>query len=600
MQEAALFDLVAEGSQPGQRWRKRLPEGMAVVVGRTAPPFDTPWDSQVSRRHVEVIAHGDRVAVSRIAGATNPVFFQGEAEERFELQANQRFVIGKTTFTLLPNQAVATFEAPVPLHQRSFSDEYLHRVAYRDVRGRLEILSELPSLIAGAGTPLQLHDTLARMLLRGVLRAQSVGIVEVPASPGESIRILHWDSRRELAGGFQPSESLIRQAVNTGETVLHVWRGDGQGEVLYTIQQNADWAFVCPLRGHATGRQALYISGQSGSEVLLQDDPQLQDDMKFASIAGATYSSLCDLRQLEHRQASLRSFFSPVVIDALAGQDIGVVLEPRECRLSILFGDLRGFSGTSERLGGNLLELLGHVSRALGAMTRGILDHRGVVGDFHGDAVMGFWGWPIAQPDAPQRAVQAALSMARQFRDLAEDHGSDGTGPALPPGEFMTGIGISSGLAVAGKIGSADQVKVTAFGPVVNLAARLESLTRWFRVPILCDDATARALASGGGEGEAFRLRKLARILPVGLVNPVELWQVLPDRPPHIALTEADFEAWDQAMELLKSGDWEAAARAFQQLNPLDRPREYMLDYIRQHLGRPPDGWDGTIVARGK
>lgn len=612
-----MYDLVAEGPTPGDRWRKKVPEGVRLTVGRQSPPWDTPWDSQISRRHVELFLRGDRLEVERLASAANPVFYQGSGRDRFELGPNEKFVIGRTTFLLVPNQAMATQAVPQPIHMVSFSDDYLRQVNYRDVRGRLEILGELPSLIAGAGSNVQLHDTLARLVLRGVLRAQTVSIVSMAEPPGGRIDVVHWDTRKELTGGFQPSERLIRQAIASQQTVLHIWRETSASETLYTMQQNSDWAFVCPLTGTSTRGQALYISGQSLAPDALEKDGQLQDDMKFVQVVGATYSSLRDLRQLEQRQSSLRGFFSPIVVDALANQDIELVLEPRECELSILFCDLRGFSGTSERMSGNLLQLLERVSRALGVMTRNILDHRGVVGDFHGDAVMGFWGWPMQQADAGLRAARTALDIASQFRTLRlEEAAPTGAGIALeaatkterghgsPPGagweqDFMMGLGIASGTAVAGKIGSADQVKVTAFGPVVNLAARLESLTRQFRVPILCDEPTAKTLQREGPES-GYRVRQLCRMLPSGFARSVAVWQILPDAAPYNLLDSAVLQHWDEIMGLVSAGRWREAMAGLEDHPAIDRPREFVMEYIRSQNLVPPADWAGSIPQRNK
>ena len=85
----------------------------------------------------------------------------------------------------------------------------------------------------------------------------------------------------------------------------------------------------------------------------------------------------------------------------------------------MLFCDLRGFSLRSEKGAGDLLGLLRRVSTALGVMTHQILDHGGVVGDFHGDAAMGFWGWPIAQADAAAKAATAALEIRAEFTAAA-------------------------------------------------------------------------------------------------------------------------------------------------------------------------------------
>ena len=100
-------------------------------------------------------------------------------------------------------------------------------------------------------------------------------------------------------------------------------------------------------------------------------------------------------------------------------------------------------------------------------MTHHILANSGVVGDFHGDAAMGFWGWPISMGNSIQQVCQAALAIQSEFA-LASAQ------PDHPLADFRAGLGIASGSAVAGRIGTTDQVKVTVFGPVVNLASRLE------------------------------------------------------------------------------------------------------------------------------
>jgi adenylate cyclase len=232
------------------------------------------------------------------------------------------------------------------------------------------------------------------------------------------------------------------------------------------------------------------------------DAVELRDDIKFCELVAATVSSIRELRRLERQQAGLSQFFSPVVMEALATDDPQKVLVPREADVTVLFCDLRGFSRTSERNATDLMGLLERVSGALGVMTRQILEQGGVVGDFQGDAAMGFWGWPVAAGDAPERAVRAALSIQAQFAAAAKEQGH-------PLADFKVGIGIASGRAVAGKIGTADQAKVTVFGPVANLAARLESMTRSVHAPILrrhcsgCSQANDRSVsksaASGGG-----------------------------------------------------------------------------------------------------
>src|SRR6185437_1879212 len=128
--------------------------------------------------------------------------------------------------------------------------------------------------------------------------------------------------------------------------------------------------------------------------------PDMLADLKFTELVASILGALRQVRRLQRKQAVLSQFFSPVVIVSLADEDPEVVLAPRKTEVSVLFCDLRGFSLESEKHADDLMGLLERVSKALRVMTYHIMDSGGVVGDFQGDAAMGFWGWPLAQPDA--------------------------------------------------------------------------------------------------------------------------------------------------------------------------------------------------------
>src|SRR5262249_4665778 len=127
----------------------------------------------------------------------------------------------------------------------------------------------------------------------------------------------------------------------------------------------------------------------------------LEADVKFSELVAEIVSSVRRLRQLERQQSGLRQFFAPAVLAAV-GENLDTgLLAPREADVTILFCDLRGFSKHSETSRHDLLGLLDRVSQAMGIMTRHILAHGGGIGDFLGDAAMGFWGWPVASPHGP-------------------------------------------------------------------------------------------------------------------------------------------------------------------------------------------------------
>ena len=565
-------ELIAQGILPSHRWRHSLPLGQSIELGRATRTFSVPWDNRISRRHVQMTLHNGRVNVVKLDSAANPVFHNGAQEDVFWLNSGEHFVIGETTFTLTFDRAEATLDVPIPVSQQTFSHDFLERVKYRDADRRIEVLSRLLDLISSATEESELLTRIVNTLMEGIPGAASIGIVQCDqASEAEDIglNVLHWDRRGTGSGDFAPSARLISEADSTGETVLHIWhvsqRKADSEDAAYTFDYENDWAFCCPLENPATIGWAIYVAGANRPAVTsaARDPDQtrsfdsgsgamdLQGDIKFCELVGSTLKNLLRVKQLDRRQASFRGFFSPVVLHAIAQQDPEEVLAPRECDVSALFCDLRGFSQKSEQLAGDLSDLLKRVSDALGVMTHSILENGGVIGDFHGDAAMGFWGWPLEDQDAAAQAVRAATGIRNAFAEFADD-------PKHPLSDFQVGIGIATGRAVAGKIGSRDQVKVTAFGPVVNLASRLEGMTRWLGAEVLVDEVTARQavsrppMVSDDGVAE-FRL--LGNFQPYGLSNSLNVHGLVDET----SQSKDSCERYSNALQAFQAGDWPAA-----------------------------------------
>jgi adenylate cyclase len=317
----------------------------------------------------------------------------------------------------------------------------------------------------------------------------------------------------------------------------------------------------------------IYITGQipdpemTGSGKAIDISEQLQDDVKFAELVGTTIASLRQSRRLQRRQAAMRNFFAPVVMQALATGDSDQVLQPREADLTVMFCDLRGFSRRSEQDSQKLLQLLSDVSDALGVMTKHILGFDGVIGDFHGDAAMGFWGWPLAQQQSILHAARAAISIRSEY------HQSD-LG-------FRCGIGIAHGRAVAGQIGTKDQVKVTAFGPVVNLSSRLESMTKRFGAEIIIDSATREALLASEEAGETIRIRRLAKVRPAGFTTPFEIAELIPrSAEGQNQVSDSLIEDYEAALDLFSKDELDAALKQLRSLPTWDGPSQLLIKHI--------------------
>ena len=605
-----MADLIAQGADPQQRWRRSLPERQVIVLGR-AGPWAVAWDEHISRRHVELVYREGVLNVRRLPEGTNPIFFRGAAKDSFKLEAGEQFVIGQTRFLLAAERVRLSDKMPWPAHEQTFSADYLQQLRFRDAAGRIEVLSRVPELIHGAASDSELSMRLVNVLLAGMPCADAAALVAVDPNdlnesvPRPAVEVLHWDRRRVTGDDFRPSERLIVQSVRDGESILHSW-GDAGGEHEFTMADESDWAFCTPISGAGSRGWAIYVAGRGGAlesrpEIAPADAktadvrqfmPDLRDELKFVELVASILSALREVRQLQLRQAGLRQFFSPVVLEALVDQEPDQVLAPRQVDVAVLFCDLRGFSKKTEEASEDLLGLLQRVSKALGVTTRHILDQGGVVGDFQGDAVMGFWGWPLADPALVQKACSAALGIQAEFAAAAHR-------PEHPLADFQVGIGIATGPAVAGKIGTADQVKVTVFGPVVNLASRLEGLTKRMHSPILLDERTAEEIRRALPP-EAARLRRLAVVRPVGMDHSVEVSELLPPSGGDAGLTDEEIAEYEAALEAFRRGDWDDASLRLQRLPAADRAKDFLTGFIARHHRRPPPDWDGVITLNSK
>jgi adenylate cyclase len=595
-------DLIAQGPEPGDTWRRPLPAGQPLVLGRDAGAWDVPWERFLSRRHVELIWRDGRLEVRQLPAAGNPLFLRGREVTRCRLAPGEHFVLGTTSFRVADQAASPAAGAP-GLLEATVSAPDLQRLGFRDAPHRLDVLRRLPEVIAGAANDAELFPRLTSMLLAGIPRADVVALVSLAGPPDGAeapVDVLHWERRLATGGPFEPSQRLVREALDQRrQTVLHVWGGPGGAGLAaeLTPEGDYDWAYCSPVGGQPWLGWGLYVAGRFPADRVATlrgplESSDLADDLKFTELVGDVFSALRQVRSLQRKQASLSQFFSPAVLGTLVHGDPEVVLRPREADLTILFSDLRGFSRQAERHAEQLLALLNRVSQALGVMTQNILDQKGVIGDFHGDAAMGFWGWPMPQPDAVERACLAALSVRTFFEAI-------GRKPGHPLAGFEVGIGIASGRAVAGKIGTVNQVKVTVFGPVVNLASRLEGMTKILRVPILLDEVTA-GLLRGRGLWHLARWRRLARVRPYGLETPLTVTELLPPAGECPELTDAHLADYESALDAFLAGDWDTAYDLLRRMPPHDRAPDFLTGFIVKHDRQAPPGWDGVIELDSK
>lgn len=600
-----MADLVAQGVERRHRWRRPLPQdGSSRWLGRSDGTWSVTWDACISRRHARLEWRPPYLYIEKEASATNPIYADGIARERFAVKVGQHFVIGDTTFTLVDSAIQVSMDLPQPADQQTFSPAALRGASFRNAQRQIQSLLRLPELMGAGVSDQDLWTRLVNLLLTSVTHATAVALIvgevderrvtsSVMPRPKVSLesgrwRVVHWDRNDSSANEFQPSASLIEQAMRTGESVMHRWDGSVSTTGV-TVSSEFDWAFATPVAGTTCRGMVVYVAGSAGSLSVAEDD--LPDALKFTELVTATVGNICDVRKLQRRAALLAPFFSPVVREALAELDPDSALAPRETDVCVLFCDLRGFSRSSEKLAGNLMDLLERVSQSLGIVTGRILEREGVIGDFHGDAAMGFWGWPLPQDDLCRRGCLTALAIWNVFSQLAD-------APQHALSDFRVGMGLATGRAVAGRIGTVDQVKVTVFGPVVNIASRLEGMTRTLGASILLEENTVQG-AGTDWLPDGARLRLVATVRPYGMDTARSVFELQP--PTSRAEDEASREAtFQRARTHFVAGHWALAKALFEELRDSDSVSRFYLDYLQQHHGRAPAGWDGVIRLTSK
>jgi adenylate cyclase len=212
-------------------------------------------------------------------------------------------------------------------------------------------------------------------------------------------------------------------------------------------------------------------------------------------------------------------YLSPDLVAQLARNPSALKLGGERRNLSILFCDVRGFTSLSERLKDRPEQLTTLINRLLDALSGAVMAERGTIDKYMGDCVMAFWNAPLPSPDHPLRAVRAALGMIAAVEALnAELQREAGEEPAP---RFAVGVGINTGDCVVGNVGSRWRYDYSVLGDAVNLASRLESLSKEYGVSVILGPDTADAVK------ENYVLIELDRIAVRGRATESAIFTVL-------------------------------------------------------------------------
>ena len=288
--------------------------------------------------------------------------------------------------------------------------------------------------------------------------------------------------------------------------------------------------------------------------------------------------------------ARFGEYVAPELVAEMADNPQRYTMDGENRELTVLFADVRGFTAISEQLAPGALRA--YINAYLTAMSHDIRDsHGGTLDKYIGDAVMAFWGAPVAFPDHASRTVASALLMQRSAARLNGEFAARGW-PAL-----RIGIGINTGAMHVGDMGSRIRRAYTVMGDSVNLAARLEGASKRYGVGIVVGAATRAAAAE-------FLYRELDSVRVLGRQEAVAIFEPRGLLAEATAAELAQLERWHAALARLRARDWPAAAALIAGLQadfPADGLYRLYAARVDTYCRTPPaPDWDGVTVLDSK
>lgn len=243
-------------------------------------------------------------------------------------------------------------------------------------------------------------------------------------------------------------------------------------------------------------------------------------------------------------------YMAPALVARLAADPAAVRLGGERREITVMFCDLRGFTTLSEKLSDQPERLTATINAALSVIADAVIANNGLVDKFIGDCVMGLWNAPADDPDHAAHAVAAGLQAIRGIESLSARLGAEGLKDGL-----ACGVGINSGLCTVGNMGSSQRFDYTALGDAVNVAARIEAMTKFYGLSMLIGEASAARLPKDilfGVDLTAVR----GRAEPLRLYTLRSLW---PHHPAALPLQA-------RALEAAADGDREGAGIIWRQM----------------------------------
>ncbi len=417
--------------------------------------------------------------------------------------------------------------------------------------------------------------------------ASAIGVQDIKATPMSAKTpgvFLHASMASSLLKGasLQPPSATVTVLLIIGFTLLTT-----VGILLFSHSHSFQQALLPLMLAVCYGGWSIWEFGNGRVYEMIA--PLLAIALSW--LGSSSYLVFTEGKDKRRVRNMLSQYVSPAVLATVVDKyenQIQAEVGKRE-NLTILFSDIRGFTATSETVEAErVVEML---NTYFSAMTDVIFDYEGTLDKFIGDAIMAFWGAPILHADHADRGVMAALTMQRALVKVNEEL----TAIGLP--SVTIGIGLNSGDVILGNIGSARKLDYTIIGDNVNLASRLEGLTKYYGVPLIISENTHAQLQQSIPCAVVDMVRVKGKTVPIRLYSPL----ALPDDDEATVQTARRVaELSHQAFDSYLAQRWDDAIALYEQL-PYETLKKVFITRCQEYLLHPPtEGWDGAYTMNRK
>ena len=286
---------------------------------------------------------------------------------------------------------------------------------------------------------------------------------------------------------------------------------------------------------------------------------------------------------------AFQHYVAPAIVEQMLNDPSKLKLGGEEYDVTVLFTDLEGFTTLSEHLTPS--QLSAHLAEYFKEMLDVLLPHRGTLDKLIGDAIMMYFGCPIRDPRHAVDACRGALAMQTRMVSLNERWGRE----SLP--RLRTRIGINTGVAVAGNMGTDRIFNYTIIGDCVNLASRLEGVNKEYGTGTIIGEDTWTLVH------EQFVTRELDWIRVKGKTRPVAIYELVAEAGAGDRRQQEVFARFDEGLQLYRAQQWADAQAAFAralELDPRDSPSRVFTHRCEYYRTQAPETWDGVHVMHTK